>query len=384
MKTLFVLLLISTSCLSQHTNSKLNETVNPGNFTTGGPPFPGTGGYQAYSSSTIGNWSPKLYGASFPNNVDAVSGRVLLPSTANVFYGGNAVSGYCVNQANTLFSGHLGNHNNCVNFFGFGSASATNSSIWGINNVIGDSAATTNTYLVGDELDIGVNGAPGNVQGIDIILSGSGTMPARAAALQFFSSGSVKWPADIIFGPGSGSYAMQIYPQSRHASANCTQINWVRYDSGDKFHPDGTLCYDSTGNFVFGQPSGGAILSDNFQANQGTACANGNVVLGPNWGTDAVVTSATGFSQTCQFIITTGSASFGANPVVTFTFPNPFPAIPICTLDVHAITGSGGAIMFDNTTPSKTAPIFTATTSTGSAFTPAASEMYKVVLRCGP
>jgi hypothetical protein len=56
----------------------------------------------------------------------------------------------------------------------------------------------------------------------------------------------------------------------------------------------------------------------------------------------------------------------------------------VCTLDVHAITGSGGAIMFANNTPSATAPVFTATTNTGAAFTPVPLETYTVVLRCGP
>jgi hypothetical protein len=40
--------------------------------------------------------------------------------------------------------------------------------------------------------------------------------------------------------------------------------------------------------------------------------------------------------------------------------------------------------MFNNTTPSATAPVFTATTSSGTAFKPAASETYTVLLRCDP
>ena len=102
------------------------------------------------------------------------------------------------------------------------------------------------------------------------------------------------------------------------------------------------------------------------------------------WGTGTTKGTFSGYSQSCQFTITAGSATFTASPTVTFTFPNPaFPVIPVCTLDVHNITGSGGAILFDNSTPSATAPVFTAETATGAAFTPAAGETYTVVLRCG-
>lgn len=122
----------------------------------------------------------------------------------------------------------------------------------------------------------------------------------------------------------------------------------------------------------------------NFQANQGSACASGDFALGTGWGRGASVGSTSGYSQTCVFTITSGSGSFSSAPTFTFTFPNAFSNTLVCTADVQAVTGSGGAIIFNNTTPSATAPVFTATTSAGAAFTPAASETYKVVVRCGP
>jgi hypothetical protein len=121
-----------------------------------------------------------------------------------------------------------------------------------------------------------------------------------------------------------------------------------------------------------------------FSATYGKACSPANVTLSSAWGSGATAKTFSGYSQTCQFTIKTGSGSFSSAPILTFTFPNPFPVTPICELNVHAISGPGGAIMFNNTTQSATSPIFTATTSTGSAFTPTDAEAYTVVLRCGP
>lgn len=127
----------------------------------------------------------------------------------------------------------------------------------------------------------------------------------------------------------------------------------------------------------------GLTTTGNVQTS-GIACGPSNIALGTGWGTSASTSSFSGYSQTCQFTITTGTGGFASAPALTFTFPIAFATTPVCTLDVHAISGSGGAIMFSNTTPSATAPVFTATSSTGSSFTPAAGETYKVVLRCGP
>lgn len=130
---------------------------------------------------------------------------------------------------------------------------------------------------------------------------------------------------------------------------------------------------------------GSQNYSNVLQASMGPACSSSAVTLGAGWGTGASTRDFSGFSQSCQFTITTGTAPFAAAPTVSFTFPNGFqlPA-PVCTLDVHAITGPGGAVMFSNTTPGNVSTTFTATTMTGAAFAPAAGESYTVVMRCGP
>ncbi len=155
-----------------------------------------------------------------------------------------------------------------------------------------------------------------------------------------------------------------------------------------------------TGNLVDLYMSAGGTLSGSYfsngnnigitwQGNQGAILTSGNVTLGKGWGTSASVTAPSGFSNTFQFTINSGSASFTAAPTVTVTLPNVLVkgargSVGVCTLDVHGITGSGGLILLNETTPSLTAPVFTPSTSTGSAFTPAAGETYTVVGRCGP
>ena len=120
--------------------------------------------------------------------------------------------------------------------------------------------------------------------------------------------------------------------------------------------------------------------------NQGGALAT--VTLGAGWGAAASAapcTTRTGYANKSCFIITSGSSTFGAAPTLTVTLPTALPStVTVCELNVHAITGAGGAIIFDQTTLSTTAPVFTAYTSTGAAFTPAVTETYTVVLSCGP
>jgi hypothetical protein len=185
-------------------------------------------------------------------------------------------------------------------------------------------------------------------------------------------------------------------------SSSCSIVNTSMFNGGTRtsriFNTGGAACTLFSVNWsghglglpanYAGNPAtvlGTQNYSNVLQASMGPACGSGAVTLGAGWGRSASTRNFSGFSQSCQFTITSGTASFAAAPTVSFTFPNGFqlPA-PICTLDVHAITGSGGAIMFNNTTPGNTSTAFTATTSTGAAFTPAASESYTVVIKCGP
>lgn len=120
--------------------------------------------------------------------------------------------------------------------------------------------------------------------------------------------------------------------------------------------------------------------------NQGIAQAASNITLPSGWGTGAATAlsgPALQYTQFNEFTITSGSAAFAAAPTVQVVFPQPFPSAPVCSLVVSGVTGSGGAILFKQTAESASRTRFTATTDTGAAFTPAASETYTVLLQCG-
>ncbi len=152
-----------------------------------------------------------------------------------------------------------------------------------------------------------------------------------------------------------------------------------------------TIAGDATdgcnASYVSGTPVfGGAVYGTLFSGNKGAAQTAGNITLPAGWGTGASVALAGPSSQYTQyneFTITSGSGSFAAAPTVQAVFPTAFPAAPVCSLTVSAITGTGGAILFKQTAQSTTHTTFTATTSTGAAFTPAASETYTAVMQCG-
>lgn len=136
-----------------------------------------------------------------------------------------------------------------------------------------------------------------------------------------------------------------------------------------------------------GSPAWGTARVLDRTAN-GITCLNSSIVLSSAWGTSSAVTLANGYFPNCSFVINSGRGSFSASPTLTLNFPGSllqaFNATPVCQLNVVAITGSGGSILFNPTSTSITSTVWTAQTSTGAAFTPASSETYKVVLSCSP
>jgi hypothetical protein len=124
----------------------------------------------------------------------------------------------------------------------------------------------------------------------------------------------------------------------------------------------------------------------------GIECHTAWMTLSSGWGGSGVagngVLSPHGYVPSCTFTLSTGGGSYSPSPTVTFTFPGSllqsFTQTPACELTVVAITGSGGAIIFNPTTASATSTVWTAETSTGGTFKPAAAETYKVVLSCSP
>jgi hypothetical protein len=133
-------------------------------------------------------------------------------------------------------------------------------------------------------------------------------------------------------------------------------------------------------------PWGTARVLD--RTTNGISCLNSSILLSPGWGIDSAVTLASGYFPNCMFVIRSGRGGFSASPTLTLHFPGSliqsFNANPICQLNVVAITGPGGNILFNPTSTSLTAMEWTAQTFTGAPFRPAESESYKVVLSCSP
>jgi len=132
------------------------------------------------------------------------------------------------------------------------------------------------------------------------------------------------------------------------------------------------------------QYTGQSMQAQSFQANQGVVQTKANISPGAGWGTGATITDVKGWTQTEQFTINSGSSSFSASPTISITFPTAFSEAPLCDLLVQDVKGSGGSILFNPTFSSGRMAQFTAETSGGLPFVPAAAENYKVLLRCGP
>lgn len=120
-----------------------------------------------------------------------------------------------------------------------------------------------------------------------------------------------------------------------------------------------------------------ALRQQQYMADQGTACTDEELALGPGWGTTPTVTGVVGTGQTCEWTITAGGTGLGASPTITDTLTNPLPSASTAC-DMRMVGGTGNPTLIDEITLSSTAPVF----SFGG--TPVARATYKVLRRCGP
>jgi hypothetical protein len=137
--------------------------------------------------------------------------------------------------------------------------------------------------------------------------------------------------------------------------------------------------FDSSQNLI----EAGNVRAKLQIADQGTACANGDLALSAGWGSTATVTGAAGTGQTCQFTLTSAGTGQAANASITDTLPTALPtANTVCTAQLTGGTGmaalSGAGLFINQTTLSATAPAFTF------PGLPVAGSTYFVLIRCGP
>ena len=279
----------------------------------------------------------------------------LAGSTCSLNVYGNASFG---SNVEFIVSNQFGNeyhHALCINGYASGDNTAVGSNIIG-NNFIGSQLyAANNTYSEILLQDGGNNIITGNV---------------------FAASGGLGAP---IGSPCYPDFCDNL------AAVNATETAGGR-SLGNRII--GNVYVDTADNS--GAPNFGTGRVVDATVTNGSVCsliATNDIAISTGWGTGAAVGSISGYAPNCVFTITSGSGSFLASPTVTFTFPGSFQSslnqAPACQLNVVAITGSGGAIIF-NPNVSITAAQWTAQTSTGTTFTPAASETYKVSISCSP
>jgi hypothetical protein len=140
----------------------------------------------------------------------------------------------------------------------------------------------------------------------------------------------------------------------------------------DNTYDIGNVASNRPRNIYAATEVSGAVV----QANLGTACASGNIVI-TGWGTGAATSAFSGFSSNCVLTITAGTTP-SANPTIAFTFPNAFSTAPT---GAFAIQQGGTGIIADLTR--SVGPSTTAVTYQWNA-TPTSAATYIILLGATP
>lgn len=146
-----------------------------------------------------------------------------------------------------------------------GRAIATGAAVWGINPVVSDKVGTTNTNIIGSEVDAVVHGAPNYVVGYDAIICGgcgsdttNGTVPGSAHAFHVaaVNGANIQWANGFILDRGSVS-GNGLYLGGFSLSAN-TRSNWITFHAfdGGNVEKVTALFGDSSSNFDIATNSG--------------------------------------------------------------------------------------------------------------------------------
>ena len=188
-----------------------------------------------------------------------------------------------------------------------------------------------------------------------------------------------------FFASGGSSQTGPCHPIicRNYAGISISETGAAPHNQGNKI--TGDVFVDSTSNG--GSPAFYAGRIVDSSATNGVTCSAiaANDLTLSGWGTTSVGT-VSGTIPSCLFTISTGTLALSSPKRDLFTYPGSLGAglgqVPACQLTPVGVTGSGGAILFNPTATSLTSTTWTAQTSTGGVFTPAASESYTVVLSC--
>jgi hypothetical protein len=240
---------------------------------------------------------------------NAISVGGITPShatTINV----TGISTRMTSNCNSTFNGDPRARCNTVGGYFVANANANGAGVWALNPIAQDIAGVAGAQVIGAEFDIGINGTPAFVRGVDIIGVGRGTPPVASIGLEVtgFNAGVPSWNRGIQVDDGSSSlHGIQIgatLPSGTNLPS--LPLAFARFDSGAVRHTDVSVKATSKGDLVLAAASG-----------HGVVVANGGMIgSGSSSNTD----------QNGQLTFSTSATSDSYEFVGTYTLA------PICTI----------------------------------------------------
>ena len=329
-----------------------------------------------YLSSALGGintatWYSSAQGGQF--STDALAGGIACPFGATV-HQCNGIAGYAVSAANSVGGGGgLGDFANTVGGYFTSQSVASNTANWGFNTLVQDFGGTSNTWMVGTEIDTNFNGSPAYATGIQGNGAGTGTLPTAIAPGQTTFLGAAfmdvatpytglggsnwRWPLGINFRRGAiNGTAVQIDAPCLSGAVPCNSdaITFTAYDASNVAHT-ASIGGDSTGSLLVSQlRTSGAAPTCTFTSGGGT---------GPTCTLDTGSSNSAGI-----IIITAGTGSPAGAGTITLTFNSPPFGVhnPVCEYQANDGANSWSSLpVMKDKTPSTTSDLFTWTNGTG-------------------
>jgi hypothetical protein len=341
MKTILYWLMFSAfvaTSLAQHITASKVTVTGSGTFTN-------TQIHQ-YVTSMIGGIDPNMYHAiqGFPGyTTEAGSFGLSVPSSATAKEADalvGMVTSFCNSSGRTTC--------NTVAVSGHAQAMADGAGVWGQNTTVSNSIGTTSTNLVGNEIDVGINGdqSSGYVHGLDIFLSpaAGSTMPSSiaSAALEIGATPPnappAKWGQGIyIIGTSiqSTGNALYVDPTCGGPSpCNSAKITLTGFDGATPHF--GSWYVDSTGNAIISTEQGTGAMSR--LIGSGTATTAGTAIgSGAAQGITITVTGA----LTTDVATCSTNAAYGANWASISVLP---PIVTANTVTLNIVNPSAGSV----------------------------------------
>jgi hypothetical protein len=200
---------------------------------------------------------------------DAIAGGIEVPAGAtdsqNI-----GIAGYCVTHADSRDpkSGLLAWGANCGGGFFHAHAAANYSAVWGINPMAYDEKGITGHSIIGMEIDMGVQGTPAQVIGIqlpggDPAING-GTMPANSAGISIQAPHPLQYQLGaIVIGAHTSPIALSVFPNCFLKGSPSCPSGVIQLTGQNAGKPEQTyIGADSFGDQVMNQiPANASLVS---------------------------------------------------------------------------------------------------------------------------